>query len=165
MDVKLEHKCTTKAGLDAAVVHCGFTDNPFAGIPFMDVPLQSNWRCGYVRVPRGHPCDGKVYGDHIPELASMREAAMSGPPGQRGVIPMLCAVFDKDNKATMDAILDVHGSVTFGDKYSMLGDGWWIGFDCNHAGDEYNPKSLDFCIEQCESLAEQLAAIKTGASK
>lgn len=29
----------------------------------------------------------------------------------------------------------VHGGVTFSDRFSKLGDGWFIGFDCGHSGD------------------------------
>ncbi len=66
------------------------------------------YRCGYVRVPKGHPWHGKSY----------------------------------HNEAFVP---DVHGGVTFaapGEPCDELGedDGWWIGFDCSHRGDESDPE-------------------------
>lgn len=101
-------------------------------------------RCGYVRVPKGHPWHGKDY-DSI-------EA-------------------------------HVHGGLTFAkpdepcDK-GGLDDGWWIGFDCAHAGDAQDPelverfkfhpfpnlfdgsvKSQEYVEAECRQLIEQAIAI------
>ena len=100
-------------------------------------------RCGYVAVPVGH----KLYG----------------------------VEYD-------DADVDVHGGLTFAGgngKYPVeAADLWWFGYDCAHLGDARDPelmapeyksisalslrfegdviRSLDFCIDECESLATQL---------
>lgn len=60
-----------------------------------------------------------------------------------------------------DIEMEVHGGLTFGSssmKYPIPQEqaGFWIGFDTGHSGDERNPKSLEFCKEQCESMATQL---------
>jgi|SRR5579884_668190 len=66
------------------------------------------YRCGYVRVPRGHPWHGKDF-DQI------------------------------------DA--DVHGGLTFAEADAECDkgsdDGWWIGFDCAHAGDARDPALVE----------------------
>ena len=92
-------------------------------------------RCGYVGVPKEHPAFDKGYDD-------------------------------------MD--IDCHGGLTFsssGDKYPVESDLHWFGFDCHHYLDkqiEPNPalplafaeegevRSLDYCIAECESIANQL---------
>lgn len=96
-------------------------------------------RCGYVTLPDGHPCNGKDYND----LA-----------------------------------IQVHGDLTYG-------DGATFGFSCANCGDkpdmdlmseDYRKiherygtafyldiatvKSLDFCIEQCESMAAQFKVME-----
>lgn len=124
-----KHKTwTTKAGL-IAVVRL----------------VRGRYYCGYVGVNSTHPAYNKDYDEE--EIYS----------------------------------LDVHGGVTFADEMTTMGvevdePTWFIGFDCAHSGDgEFptigkdgiysytsplslgkEPKSLEFCIEQCESLASQL---------
>lgn len=73
-----------------------------AGFEWMVVHSGMGYRCGYVRMPPGHPWHGKDYNDI--------EAA------------------------------EAHGGLTFSredvacDK-GGADDGWWVGFDCAHAGD------------------------------
>lgn len=57
----------------------------------------SGYRCGYVKLPKGHPWHGKGY-------------------------------FELNN------YVSVHGGLTFAEKLKgdILGDGFWIGFDCAH---------------------------------
>jgi hypothetical protein len=74
-------------------------------------------------------------------------------------------------------------------KYPLNSDLWWFGFDCAHAGDgkditimsakqlewetEFNtkygyrwnqfdgiPRTLEYCVEECESLAKQLREVE-----
>lgn len=91
---------------------------------------KSGHRCGYVQVPEGHPYYGyEITYDDNPDLE---------PPS-------------------------VHGGVTFsesskGTGYPMETDGWWIGFDCNHAHDgkdhdlaaKYFPNSREEILEEKE---------------
>lgn len=101
-------------------------------------------RCGYVSVPTEHPWYGKDYNE---------------------------------------VDLDVHGGVTYA---GMRDDLWWFGYDCAHLGDARDPelmsdeyknvlpgrklnfdgdtvKTLDFCVNECESMAWQLKEIKHDA--
>lgn len=100
--------------------------------------------CGYVRIPADHPYHHKIY---------------------------------------EDVNIDCHFGLTFGE----VSNGHWIGFDCGHMGDIipsmkklrkkypdlfpipeelkyswlFNPtyKNIDYCIEQCKSMADQLIEI------
>ena len=92
-------------------------------------------RCGYVSVEEGHPFHGVEY---------MTEA----PNGERP-----------------DCAISVHGGITYSSyghdlEYPLpTPGGWWFGFDCNHLMDREYPKSLGYCVTQCESMSEQLAAM------
>lgn len=68
--------------------------------------------------------------------------------------------------------LEVHGGVTYFDTPYWIhplpeDSNMFVGFDCAHASDatRYNTtgtlKSLDYCIEECESLARQLMSINS----
>lgn len=152
----------TEAGLQAAII---FTRQKFY--------------CGYVGVPKEHPLFEVPYGSDTPYLPKFGEDEMVG---QRGVISLICS---GDRLQSPELVFDVHGSLTFSNKWDKgdipeLVDGlWYFGYDCAHAGDgefpdvdgEGNiindrlgfsyvsmdqPKSLEFNIEQCESLAAQI---------
>jgi hypothetical protein len=105
-------------------------------------------RCGYVAVPEGHKCHGKDYDD---------------------------------------VRADVHGGLTYAGgngEYPVEASGlWWLGYDCAHLGDardselmqgEYKEvydkglfremhfegdtvKTMEYCVNECESLAKQLS--------
>ncbi len=102
------------------------------------------FRCGYVGVDMEHPLYGKD-GDSVD--------------------------------------IDVYGGLTYSNDYHALAaDGvWWFGFDCMHGGDMFDlalikdsktrshmnnssgfgcAKTLEFCEEQCNSMADQLEEIK-----
>jgi hypothetical protein len=107
-----------------------------AGLKAVVIALDMGHRCGYVCVTKDHPWYGKD-----------------------------------------DVDLDVHGGLT----YSDMRDGdWWFGYDCAHLGDAPDPdlmsdvykairmrsfdgdtvKTLDFCVNECESMAWQLKDVK-----
>jgi len=109
-----------------------------AGFKAEVIATDMGHRCGYVTVPKDHPWHGKTYND---------------------------------------VDLDVHGGLT----YAGMEDGdWWFGYDCAHFGDARDPelmsdkykairmrsfdgdtvKTLDFCVNECESMAWQLKDVK-----
>lgn len=110
-----------------------------AGLKAVVIAHDMGHRCGYVSVPAEHPLHGKDYNE---------------------------------------VDLDVHGGVTYA---GMRDDLWWFGYDCAHLGDARDPelmsdeyknvllgrklnfdgdtiKTLDFCVNECESMAAQLNA-------
>jgi hypothetical protein len=80
------------------------SEGVFEGIVYKVLMNPHGFRCGYVRVPEGHPWYGKSYSD-------------------------------------ID--VDVHGGLTFSDFSETLGDGFWVGFDCAHAGDFFCADEMD----------------------
>lgn len=153
-DYKVEKDWTTEAGLRAVVIE------------ITPPELTRNWRCGYVEVPKGHPLHGVAYNKPCPDsLAEYEQSIMDKPVGGRGPIEVLATALKPDDvPVTAGFLLDVHGSVTYSGEstdYPIETDGtFWYGFDCNHVDDQEDPKSLDFCVAQCESMAEQLISMK-----
>ena len=138
----LHHTWTSKVGLTCHAVR--------------ETPL-AHWR-GYAVVPKGHIFYGKDYSDCIK--------------------PNPCQSDEPYNycEHTAEYMLSVHGGITFANHPgpswapnvdldpSVLTSEWWLGFDCAHAGDDYPSsyfhdgvyRDLNYVIEQCEHLAEQL---------
>ncbi len=56
-------------------------------------------------------------------------------------------------------IMNVHGGVTFSSESPEFGieNAWWIGFDTNHICDMDDPKSLNYCKNECKRMADQLS--------
>lgn len=113
------------------------------------VSNHSGFRCGYVRVPQGHPWHGSGYGD-------VRTAAGDYPDVHGG---LTFAAHDTDcGKGGEDSA-------------------WWLGFDCAHGGDAADPelpgysphmavlerygtvRTTGYVIAECRKLAEQAAAV------
>lgn len=72
-------------------------------------------------------------------------------------------LFGKDYN-DIDSI-DVHGGLTYSGcdgEYPIESDLWWFGFDTAHYGDnpEIGGQSLEYCIEQCELMANQLIGME-----
>lgn len=126
----IEKDWTTAAGLRAVVIMGSL-----------------GYRCGYVGVPTTHPLFCVGYSLDTPAFEA----------------------------ASPEGMLDVHGGLTYaggGGDYPVPSELWWFGYDCGHYGDAPAPgspmerltfsgvhRTLDFCIEQCESLAHQLKEI------
>lgn len=55
-----------------------------------------------------------------------------------------------------------HGGLTYSGHKLMDSDfyGWWIGFDCAHAGDTVEKCTLEYCINQCKTIVDQLQEAK-----
>lgn len=114
-----------------------------AGLRAVVVATDMGHRCGYVAVTRGHATFGKDY---------------------------------------YEVTVDVHGGLTYSeiDNYypvkTEASEVWWFGFDCAHHGDLPDPslrsyvyrsaetegvvRTLDYCVQECESLAKQLENLK-----
>ena len=116
----------------------------YRNIKWVVVHNGTGYRCGYCRVPPGHPWHGA-------------DCDQAGP--------------------------EVHGGVTFAQAdidcgNEQDGGGWWLGFDCAHAGDAPDPKlpggsltvstalrlgytpgvvrSTEYVEQQCYSLIDQI---------
>lgn len=162
---RVEKDWFTKAGLRAVVTVCTYNG-------------KDSHRCGYVGVGEGSVLFGKDYQEHIPEWAKFEKEATLG---QKSPILAFTAGVDAPDgmvhKTSPELMLDCHGGITFSsskkqETYPGESNLWWFGFDCNHFEDgtiepsslsfgrEHFPaKSLDFCVEQCESLAQQIVTL------
>lgn len=114
-----------------------------AGLSAMVVVTNHGHRCGYVQVPKAY--EGMDYLDFEP-------------------------------------FVECHGGCTFANTHEGF-EGWWLGFDCAHAWDSPDPelmeaeyrkryeehpwasggeiRSLEYCVEQCESMANDLLSPST----
>lgn len=114
------------------------------------------FRCGYVFIDKNNSLHGKDYDSSLSD----------------------------ENEESIVSYFSVHGGITFasnGDEFSHNAKNkklWCFGFDCAHCYDAYDPellkdrnpyysglqsresgsiiRTLQFCIEECESLSEQL---------
>lgn len=97
--------------------------------------LCEGYYCGYVGIPQEHPLYGVklfVYSNLLGDL-------------------------------TPEEYFDVHGGITYSGNGEALGlDSryWWYGYDCGHAGDTKSECNIDFCTEECKSLARQLKIVE-----
>lgn len=169
--VVLEKEWTTEAGLEAKVL-----------IMVEQPGDRKRHRCGYVAVPEGHVLYGIDCSEQIPQIT--QEVVNNATLGKKSAIILLTASVGADDedsiRRSLDVLVDVHGGLTFAGQAnsSRLPDSsWWFGFDCAHAGDapielsEIDRKygigqgatvrTLEYCIEECESMAAQLVAIST----
>lgn len=61
-----------------------------------------------------------------------------------------------------DIPVDIHGGLTFN---KLSPEGFWVGFDCGHYGDEMMSWNVETVKEETRRLAEQLAAMTTEAAR
>lgn len=124
--------------------------------------------CGYVQVPEGHVLFGKDYSSR--RQCNRDEIKIAG----QGPIAIFAeALHEDDGAVSLDVILQCHGGITYaGPRYwTAPRTGWWLGFDCSHAGDltphdefrgwSYSSgtyRTLAYVQEQCRGLASQIAA-------
>lgn len=125
--------------------------------------VNESHRCGYVAVGPDHPLFGVNYNEETDVLIPPDE---NETVGKRSPIILLSLSFGGP-LTVPDVVMDVHGGLTYSEQDENDPNLWWFGFDCAHAGDltmthikhdftEGEFRSLEYVIEECESLAEQL---------
>lgn len=140
--------------------------------------LHCGHRCGYVRIPRRHVLYGYDFFTNIPKLESLRISILEQPIGKRGPLSIFWA-----DRACMVILFNVHGGITYSAQSStypvqQASTNWWVGFNCNHAGDgvdtdivkgfyvdnyhprEGAPRSLQYVVTECQYLIEQAIHIQ-----
>ena len=158
------------------------------GLKCVVVFQRHGYRCGYVEVPKGHPLYGKDYDEHLEiKKADIDGREVSGIFPLIGAMLdederiRIEAYFSCHGGITYAG----GGEKSI---YPIESDLWWFGFDCAHCDDGkdldlamklfpehaeqimltkhiedmyplYNPvRELDYVMDECSSLAEQLAA-------
>ena len=130
-----------------------------AGYKCVVVFQEMGHRCGYVGVTKDSKLYGKSYTD---KLDAKMEEMYDKQLGKRSIIPWFCACLDdKEEGVRLDLYFDVHGSLTYSgggenSDYPIKSDLWWLGFDCDHAGDrkdyEYTMKLFPQEEKRCKDL-------------
>lgn len=64
-----------------------------------------------------------------------------------------------------ECLIDCHGGITFYGTREFYRLGLSVGFDCNHLGDSLETCSLEYCINQCKKIADQLDILANGGKK
>ena len=110
------------------------SDFEYKGYRCVVVFTDRGHRCGYVGVPSGHMLYKKRYTDYLDISKSELDDEKIG---NRGMIPILSAAFDDDERARLDYWFNVHGGLTYSrdGNYPIESDLWWFGFDCAHYND------------------------------
>lgn len=58
----------------------------------------------------------------------------------------------------IDGLVTVHGGVTFAGVLDGMG-GFYVGFDCAHAGDSPKVQDEAYTLDECKRLVDQLIAL------
>lgn len=104
--------------------------------------------CGYAKLPAGHPFEGAAYRQNFVVPKAVAESLRLG---ENSPISVLGNLDKPEGIFSLDLLVEVHGGVTWADNHRPGGpvDGWWLGFDCSHAGD-LSPKDAFWgaCAEE-----------------
>ncbi len=107
------------------------------------VNSSGGWRNGYVEIPKDSLFFGKTFSDKLPiKKDILKDAKM----GKRSPISLMCYAFDDGDNLQLDMLFDVHGGITYGrSKLEPVSkeNSWFLGFDCNHAGDGKDESIMD----------------------
>lgn len=83
-------------------------------------------------------------------------------------------LFGLPHQNYLERVIRVHGGLTYSssessrfasiDKKEMypikeINTLWWFGFDCGHLYDSPSVQTLDYCINECNSLSKQLTRL------
>ena len=105
--------------------------------------MDNGYRCGYVGLEKTHPLYGKDICDSIKATLKDIESNLLGKRSPILILKLLVSNFDEP--ISLDLYFDVHGGITYADgngKHPVESDLWWLGFDCGHAGDARDIKTL-----------------------
>jgi len=154
--------CINKGGVKMAKRYGVEFDETIEGLRCVGILTFLGHRCGYVGVDKTHPFYNLNYYDQIPkEFLYLYEETKEKPIGKGGIINLYC--LDSDNPE-IGLLFDVHGGITFsgssekGYPVETQEPLWFFGFDCNHYGDDEDPKSKEYVRNECKGLAKQLSA-------
>lgn len=154
----------------------------FNGLECIVIMTDMGYRCGYAGIPESHCLYGIKYSKETYKLNAFLETVNTDKYtiDKTDVVALFCG----GAKNNVTTAIQVHGGVTYSDtsgKYPVKADKlWWFGYDCGHAGDAKDLtavsdslreielkyptggvlRTTDYCIEECESLADQLLAIE-----
>jgi hypothetical protein len=122
--------------------------------------------CGYVEIPKEHYLFEVGYSDPVPELEPFNKEVLEGASGKRGSMTIFGYALSREDNKVMgaDMFFDVHGSLSFGGKLLLRGEGtpifdWALGFDTAHCDDDSSTQTHEFCEKECRSFIDQLVVM------
>lgn len=101
-----------------------------------------SWRCGYVIIPE----ESSLFKMNVSYYINLYDLDLDDPN-----------IITKLKQQQRLCKVDVHCGITYSDYYDDKG--YCIGFDCGHYQDTIEVQTLEYCINECESLAKQLKEI------
>jgi len=101
-----------------------------------------SWRCGYVIIPE----ESSLFKMNVSYCINLYDLDLDDPN-----------IITKLKQQQRLCKVDVHCGITYSDSYDDKG--YCIGFDCGHYQDTIEVQTLEYCINECESLAKQLKEI------
>mgnify|MGYP000914621719 CR=1 FL=1 len=161
MKTTIEKQWTTKAGHTAVVNYHEYEDSHIESHP-----ESHPWRCGYVGVSKESPLYGKKHNEQLGCIS--QKQVQETTLGSKSLLLAFTATCRSDGEGlirrSLDILIDCHGGLTYsGDcknKYPIESSLWFFGFDCNHLNDNPDIQTLEYCVEECEKISEQLKVIE-----
>lgn len=130
--------------------------------------------CGYVGVEPETKLHGLYYFDRVAGLKKvfekMKERNVEDFLEDVGALTALSMAFDAPEKdPQLSYVLSVRGGVTYAGgsadyPIKNLNNLWWFGYDCAHLDDNLYDQHLNFNVEQCEKLSQQIKKIEGAMS-
>ena len=131
MKTTIEKQFVTEAGFEAFVV--------------INETTIGQWRCGYVIIPE----ESSLFKMNVSCSVELYDLDLDDPN-----------IITKLKQQQKLCNVDVHGGLTYNDFYEVKDKGYCIGYDCGHYQDTIEVQTLEYCINECESLAKQLKEIE-----
>ena len=119
------------------------TESGFEAFVVLNETTNSKWRCGYVIIPE----ESSLFKIDASYSINIYDLDLDDPK-----------IITKLKQQQKLCNIDVHGGITYNNIYN--GKGYCIGFDCAHYQDTIEDQTLEYCINECESLAKQLKEIE-----
>ncbi len=118
------------------------TESGFEAFVVINETTNSKWRCGYIIIPE----ESSLFKIDASCSVDLYDLDLDDPN-----------IITKLKKQQKLYNVDVHGGITYSGFYD--GKNYCIGFDCAHYQDTFEDQTLEYCINECESLAKQLKEI------
>ena len=119
------------------------TESVFEAFVVINETTNMQWRCGYVIIPE----ESSLFKMDVSYSVNLYDLDLDDPN-----------IITKLKQQQKLCNVDVHGGITYNNIYN--GKGYCIGFDCAHYQDTIEVQTLEYCINECESLAKQLKEIE-----
>lgn len=136
-----------------------------AGLDGMVIANDLGFRCGYAEIPWWHPWHGASYDDAVtaPDPSYIEMLTLGEAHEDFGPLPTFLALFSEGGMeklaSTVAGQVRIHGGVTFMGSLSHYQGGWWVGFDCGHAGDGTD---LTLVRPELREIYDRLGTIRDG---